>query len=70
MSDVRRRSLMCKNVARLTLQQGFRATCFIIMWDGIMPLFVADCCLFAISKMHMKIGKLHENMPFSGLQKC
>ncbi len=70
MSDVRRRSLMCKNVARLTLQKGFRTTCFIIMLNGIMPLFVADCCHFATSEMHMKIGKLHENEPFLCLQKC
>lgn len=61
---------MCKNVARLTLQKGFRATCFIIMLNGIMPLFVADCCHFAISKKHMKVGKLHENWSFSGFRKC
>lgn len=61
---------MCKNVARLTLQKGFRATFFIIMWVGIMLLFVADCCHFAASEMYMKIGKLPENEPLSGLQKC
>ena len=70
MSDVRRRSLMCKNVARLTLQKGFRATFFVIMLDGIMPLFVADCCHFATLGKLMKIDKLHENEPFLGLQKC
>ena len=70
MSDVRIQLLVSKHVARLTLQQGFRATCFIIMLNGIMPLFVADCCHFATLAKHMKIGKLHENEPFLGLQKC